>query len=400
MQTSILCIGLGKKLKYSMYMVDKNRKYVIAKFTNSGFGDHLSCVFGAWWYAKSTNRTLVVDWRGSRFNPEQGKNCFFSFFKQVTSLAGVPIIANNDVADINFPTPFYPDKWTSENIRASKHVPHTSTEIFDINALVENTIPHDESTIIMNQHIHPLPPKAEMRHLLSDLEFSASVKDAADTYTRQHLGDAPAIGIHIRHGNGENIGTRAAYWLDCISLIKQLLANERNDIHQHSSDNTAAKGIFHDNAAPSLMYKNITSRAEHKLYKNAASYVNDLREALGLPDARVFLCTDAARVENGLRQKLGSLYTYPKRMMGEGGGPLHQLTIKSASNETRQADLQPVEKEIVMDMLIELEILRRCNALVCIPSQFSIISRLELPKDRLYVLRPPLCNRIISRFLT
>ena len=374
-----------------------NNKYVIAKFTNSGFGDHLSCVFGAWWYAKSTNRTLVIDWRGSRFNPNLGKNCFFSFFKRVTSLAGVPVIAGDDVADMQFPAPFYPDKWTPNNIKKIKHIPHTSTEVRDINTMIEKMIPHDEATIVINQHVHPTPPKAEMHLLLGDMEFSDAIKDLADRFTNQYLGDAPVIGMHIRHGNGENIGARASYWLDEVSFIRQLMLNKQHNIHRRSPDCGPARGAFHDNTAPSLTQQSKTSRAERNLYKKAASYVNNLHQEPDFSHASVFLCTDAVRVENGVRENLDNVFTYPKRMICEGSGPLHQMKLNHSNSDQEEDTFIPLETEIVMDMIIELELLRRCKALVCIPSQFSVISRQLLPDNRICLLKPPLSNRIIAR---
>ena len=47
----------------------KINQVVVARHPNGGIGDHLSCLIGAWFYAKRTGRTLVIDWRGSRFNP-------------------------------------------------------------------------------------------------------------------------------------------------------------------------------------------------------------------------------------------------------------------------------------------------------------------------------------------
>jgi hypothetical protein len=376
-----------------------NKKYVIAKFTNSGFGDHLSCVFGAWWYAKSTNRILVIDWRGSRFNPIPGKNCFFSFFKQVTSLAGVPIIAGDEVADMQFLAPYYPDKWISGNIHKIQHVSHTSSEMRDINTMIEKGISHDGATVIINQHIHPIPPKAEMRLLLGDLEFSDVIKETADKFTKKYLGDAPVIGMHIRHGNGENIGARASYWLDAVSFTRQLMLNKQHNIHRRSPDGGPAKGAFHDNTAPSLTQQSKVSRAERNLYKKVASYVNNLHQEPDFSQASVFLCTDAVRVESGVRENLDNVYTYPKRMICEGSGPLHQMKLNQSNSNLGEDTLMPLETEIVMDMLIELELLRRCKALVCIPSQFSVISRQLLPENRIYSLKPPLSNRIIARLI-
>src|ERR1700741_3157534 len=110
-------------------------RFVVARHCNAGIGDHLSCLIGAWWLAKRTGRTLVVDWRGSRFNPDPSltRNCFFSFFESVPSLAGVPVVAGDDVSAITYPEPIWPQKWTAESLASSDHLSHTSEEIVAIN---------------------------------------------------------------------------------------------------------------------------------------------------------------------------------------------------------------------------------------------------------------------------
>ncbi|MFL4468332.1 nodulation protein NodZ [Tateyamaria armeniaca] len=376
-----------------LQMTDAPQTYAVSKFTNSGFGDHLSCVFGTWWYARQTGRTLVIDWRGSRFNPTPGQNCFFAFFKEITSLGGVPVIADDRVAQMDLPLPVYPDKWTAQTLKGATHVPHTADEIRAMNALVAQTTPRPEPTVVINQHIHTIPAAAHMRPLLAELQFADKVSAAADAFCAQHWKGRTAIGVHIRHGNGENIGGRASYWLDPIPLLRQLRLNQQFDLHQRSAAGTA-RGKYHDNAAPSLTDTPHTSRTESRLYRDVAARITDLRGTPDFQDAVVFLCTDAKRVEEGLARHIDGICTYPKHMLQEGGGPLHQVSLAA---ESRTDGFAPVESDIVTEMLIELELLRRTRALVCIPSQFSVISRLELPAERQFFLTPSVRNRLISR---
>ena len=89
------------------------QKFIVARFPNAGIGDHLSSVLGCWRYAKQTGRTLVVDWRGSRFNTDHSTNAFFRFFQQTDSIAGVPVIADDDLSEIYTETAdFYWSKWS------------------------------------------------------------------------------------------------------------------------------------------------------------------------------------------------------------------------------------------------------------------------------------------------
>src|SRR5437879_815431 len=98
--------------RLSMDTLTSSNRYVVARHCYGGIGDHLSCLVGCWWLAKRTNRTLVVDWRGSRFNldPSMKRNCFLNYFELTHRLGGVEIIADDSVSSIIYPTPIWPTK--------------------------------------------------------------------------------------------------------------------------------------------------------------------------------------------------------------------------------------------------------------------------------------------------
>jgi hypothetical protein len=82
-------------------------RYVIARHCAGGIGDHLSYLVGSWGIAKRTGRTLVIDWRGSRFNtdPTLGRDCFADYFVVPQTIAGIKIVADGRVSSLNYPTP-------------------------------------------------------------------------------------------------------------------------------------------------------------------------------------------------------------------------------------------------------------------------------------------------------
>ena len=190
-------------------------KYVIARHAFGGIGDHLSCLIGAWWLAKQTGRTLAIDWRGSRFNhrARQASNCFHDYFVARDRLAGVEVVADDRVASMSWPAPIFPAKWSAANLAASSHVKHTSEEIDVLNLLVRDGRDRPEPTIAINQWISPHPPREAIRSLLDQLQPVPAINAEAQHFWSEKFGTDRAIGIHVRHGNGENIGTRAAYWL-------------------------------------------------------------------------------------------------------------------------------------------------------------------------------------------
>ena len=110
-------------------------RYVVARYCFGGIGDHLSCIIGAWWLARRTGRTLVVDWRGSRFNadPLMQHNCFHDFFEAKQTLGGVEVVADDSVGAIHYSAPMWPEKWTPSALASPDHMKHTSTEKAAVN---------------------------------------------------------------------------------------------------------------------------------------------------------------------------------------------------------------------------------------------------------------------------
>ena len=224
-------------------------RYVVARHCHEGIGAHVSCLLGAWWYAKQTGRTLVIDWRGSRYNndPSGRHNCFYDYFEKVDYLDGVRTIADDSVATLSYCPPFYPTKWTVSNLRSTDHVKHSREEVDSVNMLVTSGRDRPESVVAFNQGIN-LPPKESARALFKQLRFSEQIRSESQKFWNEHFGNSPAIGIHIRHGNGENIDTRAAYWLSPMALARQLILNNSVNIHR-----AGTSGRFSDNMPPSLI---------------------------------------------------------------------------------------------------------------------------------------------------
>lgn len=356
-------------------------RYVVARAPNAGIGDHLSCLLGAWWYAKRTGRALVVDWRGSRFNSRFGHNCFFDYFERVREIDGVPVFADDDVAEILGSGPFFFPKWSPESVGATHHVGHSREEMSAIYALVETGVQRPEPVVIINQHL-PLPrDRSGLARALLSLRFQPRFSERADLFLRSVVGESPVVGVHIRHGNGENIGDRVMYWLDPVDLFRQLRENRRTDIHR-----AGAHGAFRDNMPPSLMAVRRNTRAERALYRNVGRHFIRLKRALP-GQSKLLLFTDSMQVVDGLRQVIPDVTRYDATLIPIGDGPLHKVSDKGV-----------VVSSLIDDMLIELSILRRCAALIYMPSQFTVLSRAALPEDCLVSLRPSLTSRLVKRF--
>jgi Nodulation protein Z (NodZ) len=359
-----------------------NERYVIARHCAGGIGDHLSCLIGSWWFAKRTSRKLVVDWRGSRFNPDASmrRNCFFEFFEPAVSLAGVELIAGDDIAGTPFPLPLWPMKWRPENLLDTKHVKHTNEEIAAVNALVTSTIDQPEPTIVFNQWIEPPPPPEAVRSLLSELTLVSSIRNEADEFWHRQIGDAPAIAIHVRHGNGENLGARSAYWLGPFALLRQMVINASSDVHRPGSS-----GRFFDNMPDSLVGSGWNS--ELRFCKVIGEEFQKLASRMGIPKAKPVVFSDAPHIVGMIEKVLPTATSRPKKLLEKGGGPLHQISSPDAT----------IALDITKDMFVELDVMRRCVGLLYMDSGFSVLSRSSLPETRMARLRPPAINRAITK---
>ncbi len=373
-------------------------RYVIARHCFGGIGDHLSCLVGAWWLAKRTARALVVDWRGSRFNPDptMQRNCFYEYFEPRRNLAGVEIIADDSVQSLRYSQPFWPDKWTASLLASPHHVKHSAGEIDAVNHIVTSDEDPIEPTIVLNQWVEPPPPRQAVRELLEALQPVESIRAEAGKFWDDHVGARPAIAIHIRHGNGENVGARAAYWLGPIALIRQLAMNARNNMHS-----SGLFGAFSDNMPPSLVGTSGQAAAERRFCRDVALQFRHLSHTAGLKDAVPFLFCDAAHIVDVMRDVLPSVVVLPKQLLGDGTGPLHQFRANAVQyGEQDSIKSGTISEKITRDMFVELELMRRCSALLYMDSGFSLLARIGLDEDRISRLRPNLTNRSITRIMS
>lgn len=375
-----------------------NPNVVVARHCFGGIGDHLSCLIGAWWLARRTGRTLVVDWRGSRFNadPTMRHNCFSRYFEPRQTLAGVPIIADDSVASLQYLTPIWPAKWTPAGLAAPNHLKHSAEKVAAVNDLVTSDRIPTEPTIVLNQWVEPPPPPEMVRLLLADLRLAAPIHAEAQEFWDRHIGSAFAVGIHIRHGNGENVGARAAYWLGSIALMRQLSLNARNDVHR-----PGLFGRFSDNMPASLVGTSSQAAAERRFCRKVSADFQALTQKLGAGNAVPFLFCDSKQIIETLRQFLPDLVVRPKLLPEKGDGPLHQFEANAADQTTEGAIRGgTVREQITLDMFIELDLMQRCQALMYMDSGFSILARTSLDQSHQLRLLPNRINRLIARAMS
>src|SRR5579872_2866636 len=86
-------------------------RYVVS-IRMTGLGDRLICLAGAWLYARTTGRTLVIDWRFGPLSRDR-TNAFAVCFQNSNQLAGVPIVGDDRVMQLALPVPRFPFIWNN-----------------------------------------------------------------------------------------------------------------------------------------------------------------------------------------------------------------------------------------------------------------------------------------------
>jgi len=300
--------------------VTDRARYVVSK-RRTGLGDCLVSLISAWWYAKQTGRTLVIDWRGSRYLTDPMQNAFPHFFEVPEEIDGVPVIADGRVADLKAEGPYYPPIWMPETLHLILNRSHDAyVQARDAaDRLVRDGRDIDAQVVVFDTCMNMSCPDDGMcRRFLSCLRPVPSVCRAVAAFREARLGGSPAIGVHIRRGNGGDMMEHAKFWRNPKRAIAACVA-----------------------------------------------YIDWVREYLG-GDAVVFLCTDSRWAARQVDKRVPGLLMREKYFMSEGKGDLH-------------SHLNPHREDL--DVLVELLLLAHVDVLIRFPrdSFFSAYGRLMKP---------------------
>jgi hypothetical protein len=292
--------------KSSVTITPSTNRYVIS-IRRAGLGDCIICLGAAWLFARQTGRTLIADWRRSRYASNSETNAFALCFEALPELAGVPFIGDDRVAHLCLPRPRHPGLWNDDALLANPPNHSDAAIIADRDgavALIRARLDVAAPTVVFDACVNDgLVSVADSRTFLSDLRPVTGVPELAAAFRESRLGSGPVIGLHIRHGNGARTGHHH-YW--------------------HSMDASIER----------------CRRA-----------VRLARERLGAP-APVLLCTDSADVELAARQVIADVVCYSKMFRSSGAGELHMW------NEAHRGR---------GDAIVEMLLLAGCSALIRYP---------------------------------
>ncbi len=306
-----------------------SERFVISR-RRAGFGDCLWSLAAAWQYANTTRRTLVIDWRGSCYLDTPFTNAFPIFFEPARELAGVPVICDDAINDFAFPGPFYPPWWNRSVIDGTfRPYEQIHQERMQLGQLFQSRRDSDAATIICDACLMGCSDPDAERQVFRALVPKKEIQERIDAVYREYFQDRTVLGVHVRHGNGEDILGHAPYWADPERAMQQV----RVAIHQ-------AKNLPHQKPI------------------------------------RIFLCTDSAEVLDTLSGTFPDLFALPKQFCAENAGPLHTAALGIDGG---------------MMALVEMYLLGRCETVIRFPptSAFSRYARLFAPRVIEFDLKHP-----------
>ena len=310
-------------------------RYVVS-IRRTGFGDRIICLCAAWRFARNTGRTLLADWRYSGYSSAVTKNLFPLCFQSPPMLAGVRFIGDDTVARVRLPRPRHPAIWENETLIHFPFLRPTATLLAERDAAVVLIRTGDDvaaPTVIFDACINDgIISLAEARRFLDALRPVPHIAAHVVAFRDTHLRPGPAIGLHVRHGNGGDTG-HASYWASFDAAIARC---------QRAID---------------------MARAE-----------------IG-SDAVVLLCTDSSDVQRALAERVPGVLWRNKLFRNPGEGELHLWHEASLGRD---------------DAMVELLLLAECDALIRYPpgSFFSFYSAVMKPSrvppaETLYDLQLP-----------
>ncbi|WP_037080522.1 nodulation protein NodZ [Rhizobium sp. CCGE 510] len=307
----------------------KRDRYVVSR-RRTGFGDCLWSLAAAWRYAQRTGRTLAIDWRGSCYLDQPFTNAFTVFFEPIQDIAGVRVICDDQINQFSFPGPFFPSWWNKPSIES---VYRPDEQIFrerdELTELLQAQDDTDANTVVCDACLMWRCDQAAERQIFQSLNLRPEIQARIHTIYQEHFEGRSIIGVHVRHGNGEDIMDHTPYWAD-----------------------------------PEFAFRQVCTAIE---------------KAKALPHRRpvmVFLCTDSAQVRDHLLGVFPDLITIPKCFQAAQAGPLHSASLGADGG---------------ISALTEMYLLARCDTVIRFPptSAFTRYARLFVPRVIEFDLKDP-----------
>ncbi len=314
-------------------MTENKKKFVISH-RSTGLGDCIVSLIGAWRYARVTNRTLVIDWRRSRYVNDQNRNAFITLFEPISEIKGTSVICDDSVNAIKFPTPIFTtiaERGKSRALFAKLSTRFPFLFRFSFMSSIFHQAEVDDARLIKLEQDVPCPTvlflsclpvkleESQYQTFLAHLRPQKDIQEEIDQYAKSNFDGNKIVSVHIRHGNSGNIMNHSKYWLD-----------------------------------------------EEQAIKNICNSIKRAQKVLG-GKSFIFLCTDSQKVLNKIKKSFPNVIAREKYFRSTNRGELHARRVRIETNAFNSGK----------DALIEMFLLSKGDALVCYPpdSYFSFYAR-------------------------
>jgi len=214
---------------------NKHQKEVISR-RNAGLGDNLFATAHAWYYAKKTNRKLVISWAPSMYLNDKSANGFPYFFEVPESIDHVPIKVENKVGAYQrfirrlplIPYKFFLPALFAEAVHKifRKKTPGFLLQFMDNRRkwsidLIKNGTDIKNKTMIFNSHYGFL--LSETKPFFDALKLQPQFQALVDNFAEQHFKNKTVIGLHIKYYDKTMPkSNHTQHWLDPQVSLNQI----------------------------------------------------------------------------------------------------------------------------------------------------------------------------------
>lgn len=296
-----------------------NRYVITRPFRDSNVGSNLASLAGALWLARELGRRLVVDWRGMTQLEDPTVNYFSEFFASPAVLQGVPV----EYA----PVPGADDFDPASDPRALSPA--------QARALLAPAAGGPEGDVLLQTYhgldrLHPGPETSRHRLLRAfyrELRAVPEIERLVGEWWSENAATCFVIGVNVRTGNGHYFGKGGSY----------------------------------------------ESRVDISLFENQRRFLRTLERACrarlrSLPrnlrdDFAIFYATDSGAM-SGLLSRLPNAITRRAVFPPPGTGDTYSFRDDERS-----------DRDAIVDTLVDMFLLARCDALVYNSSLFNQYAR-------------------------
>ena len=191
------------------------RRYLVSAEISpipSGLGISIRNLAPSWKYARTTGRTLVIDWRGSPYTAtEPTKNLFALLFEPPDPIEmGVPVISDDSVNELALPQPLLGPHISTPNASGGEdQLPNGGLPLGDLRQIMQfeydvdfpTVIPH--ITSLVKDHMRLPLNMSDGRMLYRSLKLQPVWASQVHQFEQSYMAGSPVVGVQIRHGNGE-----------------------------------------------------------------------------------------------------------------------------------------------------------------------------------------------------